>query len=362
MTKQRLEYIDAMRGFTILMVIYVHLVNYGLFDLKGGWNECFYSPAVVGLKFRMPLFFFISGFFAYAVYDTQTFSKRVKNRLMRQLWPTIVVCLVFNGICFWHGWRSLIYNSHNDAYWFTQSLVQVFLFYAVVAYAMYFLKMNKLRQTITLAALIIIFVGLQLYIGTLGKLSPYHFLNYTYLIKTIPYSQFFFLGVLAKMWFDKTEKLFRKKWLYLLITAVFMAECILHPDGADFITRCSGIIAVYGCFYYSRSFWSNGNMAARAMNFLGRNTLPIYLFHYILLHPLFKCHLLVNLKGIYGTPYLEIPVLLIMSLAAACICTGIDTGMKRYIKPLHNFIFSPGSFNAGKLRLKLFRRNIVRHA
>ena len=60
MTKQRLEWLDALRGFTMFMVVTNHIYGFG-FDTNTKYSM-FMS---VCLLFRMPLFFFISGFLAY---------------------------------------------------------------------------------------------------------------------------------------------------------------------------------------------------------------------------------------------------------------------------------------------------------
>lgn len=54
--QKRIEYIDAMRGFTIILVVLHHL--------------SFFSNSFVDsifISFRMPLFFFISGFIGFKV-------------------------------------------------------------------------------------------------------------------------------------------------------------------------------------------------------------------------------------------------------------------------------------------------------
>lgn len=75
MATKRIEYIDAMRGFTMLLVVYSHvlvfsydnLIVYNLHNgglsLNGGVNPLTFNSLFV--LFRMPLFFFISGFILY---------------------------------------------------------------------------------------------------------------------------------------------------------------------------------------------------------------------------------------------------------------------------------------------------------
>lgn len=56
--KQRLEYIDALRGLAILLVVFMHVPQYGFGQSVGGY----YMELATLLA--VPLFFFISGLFA----------------------------------------------------------------------------------------------------------------------------------------------------------------------------------------------------------------------------------------------------------------------------------------------------------
>ena len=55
--KQRLEYIDALRGLAILLVVFMHVPQYGFGLSIGGYYMELASLLAV------PLFFFISGLF-----------------------------------------------------------------------------------------------------------------------------------------------------------------------------------------------------------------------------------------------------------------------------------------------------------
>ena len=64
----RIEYIDALRGFTMLLVVYGHILVH-CFDFDFTTEPSFNS--IISL-IRMPIFFFISGFIMYKkdlVYD-----------------------------------------------------------------------------------------------------------------------------------------------------------------------------------------------------------------------------------------------------------------------------------------------------
>ena len=86
---KHLNYIDALRGLTMLLVVYGHFIYFSLQSTAES------SIFVIFQIIRMPLFFCISGFFAYGCYDKILFKKRLKNRLCSQLWPTVCVCFLF---------------------------------------------------------------------------------------------------------------------------------------------------------------------------------------------------------------------------------------------------------------------------
>ena len=52
--ERRISYIDAMRGFTMILVVYSHICHFCLGDSLIGYNRIFFL-------FRLPCFFFISG-------------------------------------------------------------------------------------------------------------------------------------------------------------------------------------------------------------------------------------------------------------------------------------------------------------
>ena len=54
MMSKRIGYIDAMRGFTMILVVYSHICHFCLGDSLLGFNATFFL-------FRLPCFFFISG-------------------------------------------------------------------------------------------------------------------------------------------------------------------------------------------------------------------------------------------------------------------------------------------------------------
>ena len=83
---KRIEFIDALRGFTMILVVLNHI------ETQGFVNE----PSIIGrilMTFRMPLFFFISGYIAYKADKVWNLSNYILDCLKKikvQLIPTLV--------------------------------------------------------------------------------------------------------------------------------------------------------------------------------------------------------------------------------------------------------------------------------
>ena len=71
----------------MILVVYHHLMIYTLSGYQSELNQLFVS-------FRMPMFFFISGFVAYSekhIWNKGHFVKSMRKKIEGQLFPSIVV-------------------------------------------------------------------------------------------------------------------------------------------------------------------------------------------------------------------------------------------------------------------------------
>ena len=74
--KERLEWLDAMRGFTMILVVAYHVAQFG-FDQTVKHS----SSLSFLMLFRMPLFFFVSGFLAY-----KASAEKKEGKVLHQLY------------------------------------------------------------------------------------------------------------------------------------------------------------------------------------------------------------------------------------------------------------------------------------
>ena len=89
--KERMEWLDAMRGFTMILVVAYHVAQMGFLQpVKQSSSMSFL------MLFRMPLFFFVSGFLAYKASLTwkfETFLSLLGKKIRIQIIPTVVFFL-----------------------------------------------------------------------------------------------------------------------------------------------------------------------------------------------------------------------------------------------------------------------------
>ena len=215
--KKRLRYIDAMRGLAILLVVFSHVTNaYVKMPIT---NESFAGVYYMMTMFRMPLFFFVSGFFAFRAAERWTGSmvRRVMTKKFQaQIVGLGVFCFIY-GACM-KGWDFRFIWTSNP-YWFTISLFEMFCMYLAVA-----LIVRKTGRVWPLWALLCIAI-----------ISPFIFNYLTDGVKmpewvvgpqtwhTLNYWPYFMLGIFARRYESATWRIVDNQYFKaLMITSFFL--------------------------------------------------------------------------------------------------------------------------------------------
>ena len=130
-----MEWIDSMRGFTMILVVAYHVSMMGY-----GENPKDSSYLSLCVLFRMPLFFFISGFFAYSSrtqWSLPVLGQALWEKFRIQVIPTVVFFALFIIMLHRGSWDkavSLLQHDTKGGYWFTIVLLQMFVIYYLFAY------------------------------------------------------------------------------------------------------------------------------------------------------------------------------------------------------------------------------------
>ena len=297
--KQRLEWLDAMRGFTMILVVANH-VGAVAFEIPRGVSTSLQFLVL----FRMPLFFFVSGFLAYKaslVWNLATFGQLVGKKLRVQIIPTTVFFLLSAMILTKDMWATIpewLKIPTKGGFWFTIVLLYMFLIYYVFAYIE---SKLKVKSWIPITLLFIVSMVCyetcylpQYFSWAFGwRRHPNEFMNYSSLIQVFQYFPFFIYGNIVHRYWEQAQKVMDSRWFYPIIVVVVifaamdtlkwhtlrMAWAILPLTLARFILLT--MVVMY--FRHYQQYFTQHSVMGASLQYIGRRTLDIYLIHYLFL-------------------------------------------------------------------------------
>lgn len=294
-TKKRIEYIDALRGFTMLLVVFSHVVLFSF----GGSNGFSYNS--IFITFRMPLFFTISGFLMYKPHrfvQGKEVSLFLKNKFRVQIIPTVILTALFSwvfSLSFFNLWMS----PTKSGYWFTVALFCYFLLYSIVSFIVERLTLDETeRWTFIIGGIFSILVyGLATF--STFNICPWAHSNISGFLGLVQfkYYVFFFFGSLIRWKYDLYLKLLNNNVFITIIIGCFIIIHILFQkswrlEGLLGICRWTivlpmlgflGVILLFAFFNKYKEAFSSGTFVGKKMQYIGERTLDIYFIHYFIL-------------------------------------------------------------------------------
>jgi fucose 4-O-acetylase-like acetyltransferase len=361
---KRIGYIDAMRGFTMILVVYSHVCNFCLGDRNMAFNDVLFL-------FRLPCFFFISGWLFQGTWGrvTQGTVPRVnsvadntgtvphvtvwsiiKHKFMVQIVPTLIFLFFLSPPpAYFHQ-----FGAFKGGYWFTFALFYFFVIYMLMSWSFrhrqgrrsdiimllltlaismsaYWYDINYHRLQLSFAMphsqrenFHLSIFTFQLVADTLGLLS---FVVWRYYL-------FFFLGTLARKYFPQFLKLTSNGKIMALIVICFLvisqipqSDIFLREYFKFSIGGILGMTMIFALFRYlytsSLSSFSHYTSAiihptSAFLKFVGTRTLDIYLLHYFFLPEFLLPHATPLLATI---PSILLPlIILLAALVVVFLC------------------------------------------
>ncbi len=238
--QDRIVYFDVLRGITMILVVYAHVL------LALG---CYETPLVTALGlFRMPLFFFVSGFFAYRALDKWT-GKLIKGVLKRKIQAQIIGTMVFYGL-----YQLLVGDHFFDwisegvgGFWFTITLFQIFIVYVFWSCLAKFFR----KEWIFVVGMI----GCSLFRYAAGYVfnavsDPTESLWWIILSqdKVIYYFQFFTVGIFCRKYQAAFTNLLSKDWFISAGILCYIGFLILYFH-EGFKTSCGALYSLVQSFF-----------------------------------------------------------------------------------------------------------------
>lgn len=276
--KERLMYIDALRGLAIFLVVLGHILIFN------GYEKSIITTTIY--SFHMPLFMFISGYVARFSYKEIKNIPELIGIIFRKfntiLLPYIVWCIFVRPLFFQ---SPLNYINRIEEYGLTSFFLSEYwflpcLFTLSVCFFLYMLISLKIGGGKFISRLVVLCL-LVIIVFLLNKA-----INISLFTKCLQYIPFYFLGVLAIEYKCFSEKLFKNDYLVCISFAIFTLLNGLYNEvvGTGIVaTACRflcGICSIVFCINIFEKISTNSRLS-KILSYIGTNTLGIYLVHFI---------------------------------------------------------------------------------
>lgn len=321
---ERIHYIDALRGFSMFLVVLSHVFFY---SFK-------YTPKINGVieTIHMPLFFFISGLMIkyISITNIKIYIAQIFSRFKHLVIPTLVLGLGYSLLYKKQVLSVFIYDPMKCGYWFTISLFQIyFIYYTIIFLSSKIVSdINRKKFTTSFFLVISILLFTSKYLFTPNYI--YSFLVRTSCVwQTSQYIPYFCIGMLIKIFQSEYDKyLVNNHFLLGIITGVFISCLYIYISKLEEVETMlssvpfipirgilllmigsSGVLLFNTFFKHESYFFSNKTLVGKFLILVGNNTLMIYLLHYFFLPNL-------SMAGSFLSSY---PNLLLELFVGSCI-------------------------------------------
>lgn len=302
----RIEWLDAMRGFTMILVVAYHVAH-----ISFGVTDKYSSVQPLLVLFRMPLFFFVSGFLAYkakAVWTGRYLLSLSWKKMKVQVIPAFIflcVSILLLHKSFPTTFVSDMKSPTKGGYWFTWVLLHMFLIYYLFSYCEAKLRALAKRQHwrsslswLPIASLWLIFLSLYAinYMPPVMKLIPpdtQAFLRHSSLIQTAIYMHFFLFGNIVHRYWSKCQRLMDTSWFFPTVAIVAFISAgdflqwhklrLMWANIPHTLASYSLLMIVVMTFRHYGTHFTDSTLMGRSLKYIGTRTLDIYLIHFLLL-------------------------------------------------------------------------------
>lgn len=314
---KRIGYIDALRGFAMILVVYFHISAYGFGSYETGYNG-------IIERFRMPIFFFISGWLFYKadrIWNWESIVDLLKKKWMQLIIPTAIFMTLYLIIFGYWDFSSL--GSDKKGYWFTFVLFEFIAIY--VTLEAFLNKQDTTKGEIMVMIIIFLLSVSAFYYAKYYTRYSEELGNWKTILGLISFVKirhivFFWFGTIVRKKFDMFLKITSNRYVLAVLTvsciSMIVFPAIFSTKGLEYITYLVvGILGIIICFSFFRTYdtyLSNNTCYGKALIYIGRRTLDIYLLHYFVLpYHIEKVGILLH---VYEYPIICLIVSLILSV------------------------------------------------
>ncbi len=297
-----MEWLDAMRGFTMIMVVAYHVSQMA-------YTQTIRTSASLPffVLFRMPLFFFVSGFLAYKssfVWSARNTLNLLAKKFKIQVFPALIflcILLILKRPKFCDSFLAAMNSATKGGYWFTWALLQMFAVYYLFSFCVQ--RLSERAQKACLWGLwVASLVAYEFcYMPKVFDAEHNDFLNTTSLIQLMKYLHFFLMGNLVHRYWTSSDpgkkgpvqRLFDSSWFFPVIVILAFVCCadIFRWHNLKFVwTNLPRTTAMYCLmfivvifFRYYQGWFTREKWVGRSLQYVGTRTLDVYLIHFLLM-------------------------------------------------------------------------------
>ncbi len=285
-----------MRGFTILLVVMWHVSLNVLIPAQ----DCYSLNGTFAL-FRMPLFFFVSGFVLYKAgrkWDISESCQFLRKKVTVQILSPLIFMSVI-AIVFKLDLVEMFFDPSKGGYWFTFTLFEYFVAYILVQQVLKLISgYDWLKDAFLLSVGLVVSPAAILLYQLFSSGGGMDVVGLLSVVRGV-YFMFFIIGTLVRKHYTTVESLLDKKYTVAVLLVSFVVLCLLlecydvcRYDVCGFdvcrygLSKSAGLIGVFlvlSIFRRYRNELDKTNKVGYVLQYVGRRTLDIYLIHYFII-------------------------------------------------------------------------------
>lgn len=347
--KQKELWINQIKGLCICLVVIYHSVitfyphlTYFQLPLSELLSKCWIYFNLYLAPFRMPVFFFISGFLIRRYIDSVSWKESVNKRVWSIFWVLalwgVAQWLALSALNNWLAPERSLHNASNAAYagsigQFLHGMLtastSLWYLYALIVYFVVCKVFS--RWAMPLFALFVLLSVAVNFVAT-----PWWGMNSV--IRNLPYySLGAWFGVSLMAWIKEVPL----RRYALLCAAAFALAIAAWLFNVSLLLSLVSIVLIMKLFYqYEQRF---GMRESSLLNVIGSNTIAIYTTHRILVEA-FSLLLIPQINTAAWSPELERVLLLVYPFASLLVCTLLGLAVRKLSQGLFgDILFSPPS-------------------
>lgn len=314
---KRIEYIDQAKGLAMFLVVMGHLYYFSIINQEASEHHPLFE--VVLQLLQMPLFVFMSGMVINTKFKTmKEIFQDLTARFKKLVLPMLFVGSAY-AVFIAHTPIEFLQHDMKYGYWYLLTLFEFYMLsYPYVRLS--YIKNEYLRHVVPIGYLVLMSLVIHQCAASADK-NMNCWQNYLGLGQIDQYYWYFFSAILIRR-YNLLDKLFNSKWLYeicliLMIVVLFLFMNNQYYVGMAKIGSCS---ILFVTVYLIRKASTQQTIANKLLNYIGRNSLSIYVYHYFFVWTLNLDFLLKDLFTVHenflvSCIILPPPVLLIMIMS-----------------------------------------------